>query len=68
MLLSYRKPCSSSSATECGEVWKAHAEWLSTAPSRWYGMLLEAYVMSMKGFGVEVDIDAHGQELLQAPL
>jgi phage recombination protein Bet len=65
LMLKLEKPAS---AIECGEAWKAHAEWLSTAPSRWYGMLLEAYVMSMKGFGVEVDIDAHGQELLQAPL
>jgi phage recombination protein Bet len=53
-------------ATDCGETWKANAEWLSTAPSRWYTMLLEAYVMSMKGFGVEVDIDAHSQELMRA--
>jgi hypothetical protein len=53
-------------ATECGETWKDNAEWLSTAPSRWYTMLLEAYVMSMRGFGVEVDIDAHSQEMLQA--
>ncbi len=53
-------------AIECKEAWDAHADWLRTAPSRWYGLCLEAYVMSMKGFGVEVDIDAHSQELMQA--
>ncbi len=53
-------------AIECAETWNSNAVWLSTAPSRWYTMLLEAYVMSMKGFGVEVDIDAHSQELMQA--
>jgi hypothetical protein len=55
-----------SGAIECAEAWNSHSTWLSTAPSRWYTMLLEAYVMSMKGFGVEVDIDAHSQEMLQA--
>ncbi len=52
-------------ATECAEAWIANKKWLSTAPSRWFGLLLEAYAMSMKGFGVEIDLDEHDQERLR---
>jgi hypothetical protein len=50
---------------ECRKAWTDNTEWLSTAAPRWYGLLLEAYYMSMKGFGVEIDLDEHDQKLLQ---
>ncbi len=55
------------SATECGETWTQNAEFLSRIARGWYETLLEAYTMSMKGFGVEIDpVDLDQQSLAQA--
>ncbi len=56
---------SPSGAIECKETWDANAKWLSTAPARWYTLLLEAYDTSMKGFGVEIDLDEYDQQRLR---
>ncbi len=51
--------------TECTAAWTANKHWLSTAPSRWFVLALEAYVIRMKDFGVDIDPDEHGQESLR---
>jgi hypothetical protein len=55
------------SATECGETWTQNAEFLRRIARGWYETLLEAYTMSMKGFGVEIDpADLDQHSLMQA--
>ena len=62
LMLKLEKP---ESEFECRKAWTDNTEWLSTAAPRWYGLLLEAYCMSMKDFGVEIDLDEHDQKFLQ---
>jgi hypothetical protein len=43
-------------AIDCQEAWNKNAEFLSTMARGWYETLLEAYSVSMEGFGVEIDL------------
>ncbi len=52
-------------AIACTEAWTASKQWLSDAPSRWFALALEAYVVRMKDFGVEIDPEEHDQQKLR---
>ncbi len=49
------KITASEGAIECQGIWASNAAFLATAPRGWYDTLNEAYVMHMKGFGVDLD-------------
>jgi hypothetical protein len=53
-------------AIPCQQAWNDHAEFLSTVARGWYETLKEAYVVSMQGFGVEIDPDTLEQTLQAA--
>jgi hypothetical protein len=54
------------SAVELGKTWNDNAEFMSRIARGWYETLLEAYTMSMKGFGVDIDATELTQDALQA--